>query len=86
MFLYISTAYAVLGWRDNPEFADAAYTLGVAHPAGYPTYSLLAKIATFLPLGSISFRVAAFAGLAGAAALYLLYLCIYRIAVKGLTE
>ena len=83
LFLYISTAYAVLGWRDNPEFADSAYTLGVAHPAGYPTYSLLAKFITFLPLGSIPFRVAAFSSLAAAAALYLLYVSIYRISIKG---
>jgi tetratricopeptide (TPR) repeat protein len=86
LVLYIGTAYAVPGWRDNPEFADAAYTLGVAHPAGFPTYSLLAKMAIFLPLGSIPFRVAAFSGLAAVAALYLLYLSIQLIAMKGVTE
>ncbi|MFH1139173.1 MAG: DUF2723 domain-containing protein [Pseudomonadota bacterium] len=70
--LYFYTALPSFGWRDSPEFADAAHTLGVAHPAGFPTFSLLTKIATFLPLGSIPFRVGLAVAFFGAAGLYLL--------------
>jgi tetratricopeptide (TPR) repeat protein len=34
-----------------------AYQLGIAHPAGSPLYALTSKIFTFLPFGSIAFKV-----------------------------
>ena len=55
--LYAATAMPGLGWRDAPEFAAATHTLGIAHPAGFPTFSLLTKVFTFFPLGSIPFRI-----------------------------
>jgi tetratricopeptide (TPR) repeat protein len=42
-----------LYWRDPGEFAAIAYTLSVGHPTGSPTYSLIAKLLTFLPFGSL---------------------------------
>ena len=70
--LYFLTALPSFGWRDSPEFADAAFTLGVAHPAGFPTFCLLTKMAAFLPLGSIPFRINLAVAFFGAAALYIL--------------
>jgi Protein O-mannosyl-transferase TMEM260-like/Tetratricopeptide repeat len=42
-----------LYWRDPGEFAALAFTLSVGHPTGSPTYSLIAKLFTFLPFGSL---------------------------------
>ena len=42
---------------DGGDLVTAAYTLGVPHPPGYPTYTLLAWLFTRLPLGSIAYRV-----------------------------
>jgi tetratricopeptide (TPR) repeat protein len=42
-----------LYWRDPGEFAAIAFTLSVGHPTGSPTYSLIAKLFTFLPFGSL---------------------------------
>ena len=78
--IYIFTAQPGLGWRDNPEFADTAHTLGIAHPAGFPTYSLLAKAAAYIPLAGIPFRVTVFSSFGAAGALYLLYLLICQAA------
>ena len=52
--LYVATAAPGLTWRndsaDGGELAAAAWTLGVAHPTGYPTYVLLARgFAVLLP-------------------------------------
>jgi hypothetical protein len=46
-----------IGWNDGPEFVDVACTLGVSHPPGSPTYALLGKLATLLPLGALASRV-----------------------------
>ncbi len=55
-FTYLLTLPPTILWRDTPEFANVALTLSIAHPAGFPTYSLLVKPLTFLPIGSIAFK------------------------------
>ncbi len=55
--LFLSTICPNLYWRDAGEFQVVAYQLGIAHPAGSPLYALAAKIFTFLPFGSIAFKV-----------------------------
>lgn len=66
---------------DGGDLIAAARTLGVPHPTGYPTYTILARVFTALPVGTVAFRVnllsAACAG--GAAAL------VCRIAQEHLT-
>lgn len=56
---------------DGGELAAAAYTLGIAHPPGYPTYLLLAHPFTRLPVGEVATRTNLFSACcaAGAAAL-----------------
>ena len=46
-----------MGYQDTSEFVDTSFALGISHPAGFPAYNLIAKAITFLPLGSIAFRV-----------------------------
>jgi len=42
---------------DSGDLIAAARTLGVPHPSGYPTYTLLAWLFTHLPVGTIAYRV-----------------------------
>jgi hypothetical protein len=57
---YLGTLAPGLTWRnagaDGGELAAAAAVLGVAHPPGYPTFSLLAHLFTRLPLGEVATR------------------------------
>jgi tetratricopeptide (TPR) repeat protein len=68
-----------IGWNDAPEFADVAYTLGVAHPPGSPTYALLGKLATLVPLGGIAARVNLLSALCALGALALLAASVRRV-------
>jgi Protein O-mannosyl-transferase TMEM260-like len=43
--------------RDSAELITVAYTLGIAHPPGYPLYTMLGKLFTLIPFGSIAWRV-----------------------------
>ncbi|MFH1073854.1 MAG: tetratricopeptide repeat protein [Candidatus Firestonebacteria bacterium] len=52
----------------------AAYTLGIPHPPGYPLYTILSKLMTFIPVAGIAFRVNLLAGLFGALSCSLLFL------------
>ncbi len=79
--LYTRTLAPGLLAGDSGEFQTLAYLLGNTHPTGYPIYLVLAKLATFLPLGNIAYRVNLFSGIMGALAVAAVYLC-GRLLVK----
>lgn len=66
--------------RDAGQLSAASWSLGVAHPTGFPVVMLLGRLATLVPVGAIAWRIAllsaacaaAAAGLAAATALALL--------------
>jgi len=55
--VYLKTLSPTVSFFDSGELITAAYSLGVAHPPGYPLYTLVSWIFTFLPLGNIAYRV-----------------------------
>ena len=64
--LYIRALTPGLLHGDSGEFQTLAYLLGHTHPTGYPIYLVLAKLATFLPLGDVAYRVNLFSALMAA--------------------
>lgn len=81
--LYLSTLApsVVTIFDDSLEFQLVTYQLGIAHPTGYPLYTLLGKLFTFLPIGDIAYRVNLMSAFFGAATVALLYLLILQIAI-----
>ena len=70
--LYALTAPRTVGLEDDPLFVLSSYFLGIEHPPGYPLFTLIGHLFTYLPFGSVAYRVhlasALFGALAGAAA------------------
>ncbi len=66
--LYALTSAPAAYWLDSSELAAAGFSLGIPHPPGHPLYVLLAKGASFLPLGGIGFRINLLSALMGAIA------------------
>ncbi|XP_053331401.1 transmembrane protein 260 [Spea bombifrons] len=72
--VYLKTLHPSVPGGDSGELITAAYELGVAHPPGYPLFTLLAKLVMiFVPWGSIAYRVNLLCGLFGAIASSLLF-------------
>ncbi|MFH1689231.1 MAG: DUF2723 domain-containing protein [Candidatus Eisenbacteria bacterium] len=67
---YALTATRSFYWGDSAEFVAAATTLGIAHPPGYPLYTLLGALAVRLPFGTPFLRMSLLSALfaSGAAA------------------
>ena len=59
---------------DSLEFQLVTYKLGIAHPTGYPLYTLLGKLFAFLPLGDVAYRVNLMSAFFGALTVAFLYL------------
>ncbi|XP_075470877.1 protein O-mannosyl-transferase TMEM260 isoform X3 [Ascaphus truei] len=78
--VYVNTLHPSVPGGDSGELITAAYELGVAHPPGYPLFTVLAKMAMwFVPFGSVAYRVNLLSGLFGAAAASLLFYTTSRL-------
>jgi Flp pilus assembly protein TadD len=56
--VYWTTLPPTVTGEDAGELITAAYALGIPHPPGYPAWCLLAHPFTWLPFGTIAWRVA----------------------------
>ena len=70
--LYAATASRTVAMEDDGLFILSSYFLGIEHPPGYPLFTLIGHLFTYLPFGSVAYRVhlasALFGGLSGGAA------------------
>ena len=57
LVLYLVTLAPTVATGDSGELAAVAATLGLAHPPGYPTFTLLGHLFTWLPFGDPAYRV-----------------------------
>jgi len=56
--LYLYTLAPTVSYGgDCGELTTCAYTLGVAHPTGYPLYLMVGKLFTALPVGDVAYRM-----------------------------
>jgi hypothetical protein len=57
MVLYTASAPRTVTLEDSGIFIMSTDVAGISHPPGYPIHSVLGKLFTLLPIGSVAFRV-----------------------------
>jgi hypothetical protein len=77
--LYLLTLAPSVTFFDSGEFITAVSSLGVAHSPGYPLFVNYAKPFTWLPFGSIAFRVNFATACSAALACYGVYLLVTHL-------
>lgn len=81
--LYIRTLAADILPADNGEFQLVAANLGVAHPPGFPLYTMLANLMTKLPVGpSPAYRVNLFSALTSTVTLAAVYAAVFKLTTR----
>ena len=65
---------------DSPLLYTAAFSMGPAHPPGYPLYIQLGKTSTFPPLASTAWKMNLFSAVCGTLAAVLVFKSAYLIA------
>ncbi|HEX6690453.1 MAG TPA: DUF2723 domain-containing protein, partial [Burkholderiales bacterium] len=78
--LYAATAPRSVALEDDGLFILSSYFLGIEHPPGFPLHTLLGKLATLAPIGSVAYRVHLLSALFGALTCALVWLCARRLA------
>lgn len=78
--VYLRTMMPGVGYWDTAEFQTVPHLLGIMHTTGYPTYTLVGKLFSLLPFGSVAYRMTLFSGLCAASASALLAGLVQRLA------
>jgi len=55
--LYAATSSRTVALEDDGLFILSSYFLGIEHPPGYPLFTLIGHLFTWLPFGSVAYRV-----------------------------
>lgn len=76
--VYYFTSYPSVAGGDSGELIVVANSLGVAHPPGYPLYTLIGKLACLFPFGSVAQRMNWLSGVFDASAAMVLFLSVAR--------
>jgi hypothetical protein len=71
--VYLLTAARTVTFEDSGLFILSGYYWGLPHPPGYPLYSFVAHLFSYLPVGSVAFRIGLFSVLLGAGSSLLIY-------------
>ncbi len=81
---YTFTAAPGVTMEDSGDFIMGVLTLGIVHPPGYPLYTILGHLFSYLPLGDPAFRVNLFSALWGALCLGIMFLNFRILAIQPL--
>jgi hypothetical protein len=78
--IYLFTLAPTVGLIDSGELTDAAWSLGNAHPPGFPLFVLLTHFFTLLPMHSVAWRANLASAFFSAAAAVFAALAAYEVA------
>ena len=79
LVVYAVTLHPSLPTGDSGELISAASVLGVAHPPGYPLYTLLGHAALWLPFGEPAARMNLLSAVLDAATVGVVFVLIHRL-------
>lgn len=71
--IYILFLAPTVTFEDSGELITAVYTFGVPHQPGYPLFTMLGKLFTIIPAGSVAYRVNLMSAFFSALAIGLLF-------------
>jgi hypothetical protein len=77
--VYLRTLAPSVPTGDSGELIAAAWILGIPHPPGYPLFTMLGHLFTYLPFGSPALRVNLMSAMFHAATVGVVSLSIYRL-------
>jgi len=77
--VYLATMAPAVGLIDSGELAAGCHLLNILHPTGYPLYTVLGRLVSLIPVGSVVNRVAGMSAVLAAAGVGLLLLLFRRM-------
>jgi hypothetical protein len=82
LVVYAYTAAPGVTMKDSADFIMGVLTLGIVHPPGYPLYTLLGHLFSFLPFGDPAYRVNLFSALWGSLCLGVVFVILRMLSIR----
>ncbi|MDO8609990.1 MAG: DUF2723 domain-containing protein, partial [bacterium] len=82
--IYIYLQYRTIFGGDGGELVTASYTLGIAHPPGFPLYTFIGYLLSKIPLFNVSWRIALLSSIPAIISRVILFLILNNITKKWL--
>jgi hypothetical protein len=80
--IYVYTLWPTVAGGDSGELTAAAYTWGIIHPPGYPLFILAGKLFSYIPFGTVGWRINLVSAVFSVAASAFFYMTIFRLTKK----
>lgn len=81
--IYLRTLYpGVVGTRDTAKFQFVGYVLGTPHNPGYPLFVVLSHLFSYVPIGTLAYRMNLFSALLAALTVAVLTMVFTRLGVS----
>ena len=77
--VYTKTLMPSIPGGDSGELVAESCELGTAHPPGYPLYTLVVHLLTYVPVGTMAWRANEFCAILGALAAANIAQCVYAL-------
>jgi len=77
--VYLWSTPETVQFEDDGLFIMAAYFNGIAHPPGYPLYTIVGHFMSKLPIGSVAFRIHLLSGVFASLACGLIWLLTFKL-------
>jgi hypothetical protein len=81
--VYVKYLAPTIFTGDSADATMASYFLGIPHPPGFPVYTWIGHIFTFLPVGDVAYRVNLMSAFFGALVIPVVYMIIRTFAWKS---
>lgn len=78
-FVYLYFLCPTIAAGDSGELITGARILGIPHPPGYPLYTMIGHLFTYLPMNSVAWRVNLSSAVLCALTCLLVYLSIFKL-------
>jgi hypothetical protein len=81
--VYIKYLAPTIFTGDSADVTMASYFLGIPHPPGFPVYTWIGHLFTFIPVGDVAYRVNLMSAFFGALVIPVVYMIIRIFALKS---
>jgi hypothetical protein len=82
--VYLATlAPGLAPFTDTPKFQFVGKVLGVPHNPGYPLYVLVSHLFSYVPIGTLAYRINLLSALFGTCTLLLIYVLLRRLGCRS---
>lgn len=79
--IYLLTLPPSVWFGDSGDFITSSYVLGIPHPSGYPLYTILGHLFSYIPLSNIGMRITLMSAIFGGLTSLLLYFLLIKLSV-----